>query len=725
MRRRDNVFVRLFDAIRDFVKKRPFRSIVSAVLIVAVLAGVIVAFFQNSPGGTVFYYVENNELYRANGTNSGIPVSGRFITGSAAASSESAELLIPGLTEYVTESGSGRYIYYPDNNSAEDPAVTVYCRKTDGSDEPVRVDSGITRIIPSTKNHGILYEKADALYRFSPSGGTEVLVYGFRDYVATGNLDIVAYIDGSGSLFLKNGSKAPEELDRDATSVGVILTGGTVWYVKNEVLYKKAPGADNVKITSDAYEQGFIRKGSSAGFYFLTYERIVDVAYDLLHDDLLASDNAMAEPAEPVLPSRSAYPSSEEYEAALSRYNQDYEQYRKDLAEYSRKLFRDNIRTQLRGMTIVRARVTLNYCDGDKISPVCRDIYAAKGFADADFWQDNNQNSGPSAAVPGGSGGSGDAGSEASQEGTREGAQSGAQEGGGDVAADIPQDAPQNGGDVAADNPQDAPQEGSPPQGSTPAGYAAGNGLGGVFPPITGGRDAVAYFKAKESEPVMADLEAFDDYQSALKAAENTHGSTYELEFARGTRKLYTEARGCPAGGFSGDGKYFYYLSAAPEAGAGAGAASATAPSSGAALYAVHEVDLAKLTDTVIDSGASSVGFVPGDCIYFKEVNEERGRGILYFKGKKIAEDVTLGSPVASGKSLFYFTDYSGNKSGTLYRYGGRKSKKVADDVHAFAVTGNGSVVFTGDFRGSGLNKLYFGSVKNVVSENISGIFVK
>ena len=660
MRRRANIFVRLFDAMKDFILRKPFRSVVSAVLIAAVFAGVIVAYFQNSPGGTVFYYVEDNELYRANGTNSGTPVSGRFITGSAAASSESAELLIPGLVRFVTESGSGRYIYYPDNNSAEDPSVTLYCRRIDGSGEPVRIDSGVTKVVPSSKNHSIIYEKADALYRFSPSGGTEALVYGFKDYIATGSLDVIAYIDASGNLFLKSGNRAPEEIDRDATSVGAILAGGTVWYVKNEVLYKKAPGSDKVKITSDAYEKGFIQKKNSGSFYFLTYERMVDVAYDLLRDDLLGSDSAMTEPSEPVLPSRSAYPSSEEYEAAMSRYNQNYERYQRDLAEYAAKLSRDELRSQLRTTNIVRARVTLNYCEGEKITPVCRDIYAG----DDAFEYDRAGN------APG-----------SSSDGISESVTgSGSGSGSGDSAK------------------SSAPENGAPE---------------GIFSPIPGGADSVAYFKIKESEPVMAALEDFSDLQSAARAAENTRGSAYELEFAKGARKLYTDSRVCPAGGFSKDGKTFCYL--APEAD--------QTPET--ELYAVHEADLSKLTDTVVDKNVSSVGFIPSDCLYFKEVNVERGRGILYFKGKKIAEDVTLGSPVASAGAVYYFTDYSGNRSGTLWRYGGRKSRKVADDVHAFAVTGSGSVVFSGDYRGAGRNKLYFGSERNVVTENVSGIFAK
>lgn len=619
--------------MREFILARLFRSVVSGVLIVAVLVGVIVSFSQNSPGGTVFYYVENNELYRANGTNSGTPVSGRFITGGAAVSSESAEALANGLSKYVVESGSGRYVYYPDNNSAEDPTVTIYCRRIDGSGEPIRVDSGITKLVPSSKNHTILYEKAGALLKFSPSGGTEVLTYGFKDYVASASLDVVAYIDAAGDLFLKSGNKTPEEIDRDATSVGAILPNGTLWYVKNEVLYKRSPGADKVKITSDAYEKGFVQKKNSGSFYFLTYERIVNTAYELLRDDLSASDSAMSEPSEPVLPSRSAYPSSEEYEAAVSRYDKDYERYQKDLAEYTRKQTRDNIRLQLRGLTVVRARVTLNYCEGEKITPVCRDVYAGDLFADES-----------------------------------------------------------SGNDPAGDGGLTKPAD--------------------LFSPKVGSSEAIAFFIAKESEPVMAKLEDFDDYQSAAAAAANTHGSSYELEFAKGTRKLYTESRRCPAGGFSRDGKTFYYLAPSVDG------------TEGAELFTLHAADLLKLTDSVIDSSVSPIGFVSEDCLYFKEVNEERGRGILYFKGKKIAEDVTLGSPAASGGSVYYFTDYSGNRSGTLWRFGGRKSKKVADDVHSFVITGSGTVVFTGDFRGSGRNKLCFGSERHVVTENVSGIFV-
>ena len=55
----------------------------------------------------------------------------------------------------------------------------------------------------------------------------------------------------------------------------------------------------------------------------------------------------------------------------------------------------------------------------------------------------------------------------------------------------------------------------------------------------------------------------------------------------------------------------------------------------------------------------------------------------------------------------------------------GKKNSKIADDVHAFAVTKAGKVVFVGNYAASGDNALYFGSNGKEITVNASAVFVK
>ena len=89
---------------------------------------------------------------------------------------------------------------------------------------------------------------------------------------------------------------------------------------------------------------------------------------------------------------------------------------------------------------------------------------------------------------------------------------------------------------------------------------------------------------------------------------------------------------------------------------------------------------------------------------YFKDVNYDDNAGVslgeMYIDGKRIDSDVYpyVCSYRAASKTLLYITDWNKN-GGTLCRWSGGKSSKIADDVYSRVFTPNGDVLYLVDYN--------------------------
>lgn len=98
------------------------------------------------------------------------------------------------------------------------------------------------------------------------------------------------------------------------------------------------------------------------------------------------------------------------------------------------------------------------------------------------------------------------------------------------------------------------------------------------------------------------------------------------------------------------------------------------------------------------DAYAYRFGFTEDSCLYYEDVKD--GEGDLYIGDESVAYDVYvyLGVTEDSG-DCYYLTDYNSDKQrGTLYRYSGGKSVKIADDVHRYDTLGDGRVLILNDY---------------------------
>ncbi len=359
------------------VKAKRFFGALLGTLVIILIAVLCIFAAHRARRDTVYYYIAGGELYRSNDSGKGFMVSSAFIAGEAALNPAASELLAEELLAKVFESADGKYVFYTDNNSVTGSGSTYYCRKTDSTGSPLRVDSGLSDIKLSGKGSHILYKKGNALYRFDPASGSSLIHDDAARFVASEALDMVCVIDSQNSLFFKIGGADAELLENDVTSVGCISGSGTVWFVKNEVLYRKAIGVDKQKICSEVCGDGFLLPGKTPDFYILTYKKTDIPVSSLLKDDLAGADSLLSEPVKPTEPVRESYPTGVEYEAALAEYRSKLESYPAALDAYNAKLRRDGIRKSAESGVISRISVTLNYCDGETLTPVAENIIAA------------------------------------------------------------------------------------------------------------------------------------------------------------------------------------------------------------------------------------------------------------------------------------------------------------------------------------------------------------
>ncbi|MBP5312479.1 MAG: hypothetical protein J6112_06575 [Clostridia bacterium] len=360
-------------------KKSVFGAVIGALVLILII---VLCFFAARRGrrDTVYYYIEGGELYRSNDSGRGFKITSAFIAGDVSANPAAVELLADSLLAEVFESSDGKYVFYPDNNSVTGEKGSFYCRRTDGTGKVIRVDSSVSDVTPASDSSVILYRNGSSLCRFSPSSGPLVICLNVKDYLASDSLETVYCTDPEGSLFVCDAAGNTELVEREVTSLGCVNDSGTVWFVKNRVLYRKPLNSDKVKICSDAYADGFVKKGKTPGFYFLTFKTVSIPVSSLVSDSFLEKDAALTEPREPVEPDRSSYPTAKEYNAAYALYESELAAYPGAVEAYKAKTVRDKIRSAAASGEYLRCDITLNYCDGENVTPVAERIAADKGL---------------------------------------------------------------------------------------------------------------------------------------------------------------------------------------------------------------------------------------------------------------------------------------------------------------------------------------------------------
>ncbi|MBQ4602626.1 MAG: hypothetical protein IJB24_07180, partial [Clostridia bacterium] len=184
------------------------------------------------------------------------------------------------------------------------------------------------------------------------------------------------------SIYLKYAGKDREKLASDVSSIEYVSKDiTTVYYIKEDSLYKQVEGEDKEKIASDVYN--VIKIYESGEIYYLTKEETTASLMDYVDDDMKEADASIVEPEYPDYPTSPSSPSwwdydtDEEYNAAYEAYEKAYEEWE---AEYDRmqeeyyaareayydKQSRDELREDLEDETINQTTYSLYFYDGTK-----------------------------------------------------------------------------------------------------------------------------------------------------------------------------------------------------------------------------------------------------------------------------------------------------------------------------------------------------------------------
>ncbi len=149
----------------------------------------------------------------------------------------------------------GKVIFYADDY--DDGEFDLYYRKSaDKKSEGIKIDKGVSEfyIVPGTKD--VVYLKSDELIYHNLKKEREIAdkVVDFYDFSEDGSK--IAFEDEDGTVYISGLGKnaKPEKIDSEISLVDISEDYKTVYYTKEEKLYKKELGKDKEKLASDVYD---------------------------------------------------------------------------------------------------------------------------------------------------------------------------------------------------------------------------------------------------------------------------------------------------------------------------------------------------------------------------------------------------------------------------------------------------------------------------------------
>lgn len=270
------------------------------------------------------------------------------------------------ISRFVYVSKDGKYVFYPDKCGENEAGFNLYYKElADPDAEPIKIDSGIRGYAVNDSATLVTYVKcADK----------------------TSNRSIYQYS-------VTDDSK--EKIASEISSVEYITEDlSTVYYVKNDGLYKQVVGNDKEKIANNVHS--VINVYASGEIYYWTSETKEVNAMDYIVDDVKEEDASAIEPEipdyreSPSRPSRWVYDTSEEYDIAYSAYKTAYEEweaecdnltenYKAALEEYKAKQSRDEMRAELDGETLNATCFSLCFYNGTEETVIAKDAYIGIG----------------------------------------------------------------------------------------------------------------------------------------------------------------------------------------------------------------------------------------------------------------------------------------------------------------------------------------------------------
>lgn len=319
------------------------------------------------------------------------------------------------LNSDIKFSGNGKTVFYPEKIATD--GIDLYYRnlnKKDSNGE--KIDTGVRIYMINKKGSLVFYTKGSDLY-VNDLSDKDKIDSDVQFFYINEDGSKLLYYDTEGNIYYKKGKEDEDKIDSDSEIIYVSDNLDKMYYRKDENLYLWQEGEDKERILSGISE--VLKIYDTGEIYYIKTEETEKKLADFINDDRYATDATLQEPYEPVYPYYEdcrpdiAEPAEPDYvnyndywgyidwdayyadydaysveiqnyntlwdslyQEALSEYDQAYNVYEDTYAEYSAKVFRDDLRANLESETIILTNSILYYYD-KKDSTAITDSYSS------------------------------------------------------------------------------------------------------------------------------------------------------------------------------------------------------------------------------------------------------------------------------------------------------------------------------------------------------------
>lgn len=369
------------DTLKSLPKKvYLFGGIGLAAILVIVL--LVVLLTGGSKKTDYMLYVKDNQIVLNSGSKEQIVTNGLFTINLGNSNSQVAETM----SMYIAQSSDGKRLFYPDRigfDSSFGSGLPLYYRNVSNmKKDPVRLDTDVRIYAINPAGSKVIYMKSDGGLYIHDLEEKEKIANNVYGFVVSEDLKTVIYQNNENALYLWRSGEEVEKLAADIQSLEYITKDlTTVYYKKDATLYKQVIGQEErIKIAENVED---VMKIYDSGKLYYTVEHVQNYTLmDYVNDDLAAQDATTVEPEYPTYPDRPSRPyrfefdTSDEYEEAYAKYEQDLAEYNAECdrmqAEYEEareawwaKQNRDSLRDNLKEWGGERSVYKLFYYNGE------------------------------------------------------------------------------------------------------------------------------------------------------------------------------------------------------------------------------------------------------------------------------------------------------------------------------------------------------------------------
>lgn len=395
--------------------KKGFRKpiILLSIIVILAAAGVITAFtfLGSRKNKEAFRYIKGDEL-TCSSLTSIKPV--ELSDGYEAEEYSRSYMAFYRLNNIINLSGDGSKVFYPDKLS--DTAYDLYYMDLSSKDQKKeKIDSDVEAYAINKKGSLVFYIKKDNLYVHDLDERNK-LDNNVNDFYINEDGSRLIYVNDGGDLYYKAGDKEKDRIDTITDIQFISETYDRIYYMKDNNLYIWTEEDGKERILSAISR--IIQIYDTGEIYYLKEKEYTNNLAEFVDDSMYSYDALLTEPVEPLYPSYDNYKpdipfpvepdysdfydywgyvdwdayydaydiysqeSNSYYEAwdslyydAVEEYERAYDEYEIAYNEYSNKIFRDELRDQLKNETVTITNRILCYFNGEKSTEISDTYY--------------------------------------------------------------------------------------------------------------------------------------------------------------------------------------------------------------------------------------------------------------------------------------------------------------------------------------------------------------